>query len=124
MIGAGAARRFVFQGRAVTLRVAVSDAASAAAYYLVRTAAARRLLPDPALDVVELLPGRALFSVAAIEYRDNDLGDYHEVSLAFFVRERRAPPPAIPYLGAAVDLARNRLAPGIWKLPAAQPFPS
>jgi hypothetical protein len=25
------------------------------------------------LDVVELLPGRALFSVACIDYRDNDL---------------------------------------------------
>ena len=122
MLDAGAARRFVFEGRAVTLPVAVRDAASAAATYLVRTAAARRLLPDPALDVVELLPGRALFSIAAIEYRDNDLGDYHEVSLAFFVRERRAPPPAIPYLGAAVDLARNRLATWIWKLPVDQRF--
>src|SRR5207253_7729403 len=71
---------------------------------------------------VELLPGRALFSIAAIEYRDNDLGDYHEVSLAFFVRERRVSPPAVPYLGAAVDLARNRLATWIWKLPVDQRF--
>src|SRR5437870_4061703 len=110
MLDAGAARRFVFEGRAVTLPVAVRDAASAAATYLVRTAAARRLLPDPALDVVELLPGRALFSIAAIEYRDNDLGDYHEVSLAFFVRERRAR-PAAPYSGPALEPGRNRPAP-------------
>jgi len=120
MLDADPSRRFVFDGRAVVLPVAVRDAASAAATYLVRTAAARRLLPDPALDVVELLPGRALFSIAAIEYRDNDLGDYHEVSLAFFVRERGA--RAIPYLGAALDLARNRLATWIWKLPVDQRF--
>src|SRR5438093_13147948 len=119
MIDAGAARRFVFEGRAVTLPVAVRDAASAAATYLVQTAAARRLLPSPALDVVELLPGRALFSIACIDYRDNDLGDYNEVSLALFVRERSAP-AGLPYLGAALDFARNRLATYIYKLPVDQ----
>jgi hypothetical protein len=113
--------RYVFQGRQVTLPVVVRDASSAAATYLVDAAAARRLLPGPELDLVELLPGRALFSVAAIDYRDNDLGDYHEVSLAFFVR-RRGERSGVPWLGAAVDLARNRLATWIWKLPVDQTF--
>jgi hypothetical protein len=111
----------VFQGREVTLPVVVRDASSAAATYLVDAAAARRLLPGPELDVVELVPGRALFSVAAIEYRDNDLGDYHEVSLAFFVR-RRGERAGIPYVGAALDLVRNRLGTWIWKLPVDQSF--
>lgn len=120
-----AERRYVFQGREVTLPVVVRDAASAAATYLVSAAAARRLLPSPALDVVELLPGRALFSIACIDYRDNDLGDYNEVSLALFVRERRVPagiPGGIPYLGAAVDFARSRLATYIYRLPVDQTF--
>jgi hypothetical protein len=111
----------VFLGREVVLPVIVRDAASAAATYLVTTGAARRLLPGHGLDVVELLPGRALFSIACIEYRDNDLGDYHEVSLAFFVR-----PPGggagVPYLRAALDLVRSRLATYIWKLPVNQAF--
>ena len=113
---AGTARRYVFEGREVTMPVVVRDAASAAATYLVPTAAARRLLPSPALDVVELLPGRALFSIACIDYRDNDLGDYNEVSLAFFVRERGAP-AGVPYLGTVVDFVRNRVATWIWKFP-------
>src|SRR5881396_2492861 len=96
-------RRWVFEGRQVTLPVVVRDATSAAATYLVSAAAARRLLPGPELDVVELLPGRALFSVACIDYRDNDLGDYNEISLAFFVR-RRDEAAGIPWVGAAVDL--------------------
>jgi hypothetical protein len=112
--------RYVFQSREVTLPVVVRDASSAAATYLVDAAAARRLLPGPELDVVELFPGRALFSVAAIDYRDNDLGDYHEVSLAFFVRRRGE--RAIPYLGAALDLVRSRLGTWIWKLPVDQSF--
>src|SRR2546425_12239926 len=119
--GATAGRCWVFEGREVTMPVVVRDAASAAATYLVPSAAARRLLPGPELDVVELLPGRALFSVACIDYRDNDLGDYNEVSLALFVRERREP-RGIPWLGAAIGLARNRIATYIYKLPVDQSF--
>jgi hypothetical protein len=114
-------RPYVFSGREVTLPVVVRDASSGAATYLVSASAARRLLPGPELDVVELLPGRALFSIACIDYRDNDLGDYNEVSLAFFVRLRRDP-PGIPYLGAALDLARSRIATYIHRLPVDQRF--
>jgi hypothetical protein len=110
-----------FQGRTVTMPVVVRDAASAAATYLVAAGPARALLPGPELDVVELLPGRALFSIACIDYRDNDLGDYNEVSLALFVRERGAP-AGIPYVGAALDVLRGRAATWIWKLPVDQSF--
>jgi acetoacetate decarboxylase len=113
--------RYVFQGREVHMPVVVRDASSVGATYLVSAAAARRLLPDARLDVVELLPGRALFSLACIDYRDNDLGDYNEVSLTFFVRERSAP-AGIPYLGAALDMMRNRIATYIYKLPVNQSF--
>jgi len=115
------ARRWTFDGRDVTMPVVVRDATSVAATYVVSAAAARRLLPTPDMDVPEILPGRALFSVACIDYRDNDLGDYNEVSLAFFVRERTAP-RGIPWLGTAADFLRSRLATWIWKLPVDQSF--
>ena len=111
----------VFDGREVRLPVVVRDAVSGAATYLVSAAAARRLLPGPELDVVELLPGRAVLTIACIDYRDNDLGDYNEVSLAFFVH-RRHDTGRLPWVGAAVDLVRNRLATWIWKLPVDQRF--
>src|SRR6266850_6350808 len=114
-------RRYVFGGREVTLPVVVRDASSGAATYLVSSRAARRLLPGPELDVVELLPGRALFSIACIDYRDNDLGDYNEVSIAFFVR-LRSDARGIPYVGAALDLARSRVATYIHRLPVDQRF--
>ena len=114
-------RRYVFGGREVTLPVVVRDASSGAATYLVSSRAARRLLPGPELDVVELLPGRALFSIACIDYRDNDLGDYNEVSIAFFVRPR-SDARGIPYVGAALDLARSRVATYIHRLPVDQRF--
>jgi hypothetical protein len=116
--GAG---HYTFQGRTVTMPVEVRDASSAAATYLVDSAVARTMLPSPDLDVVELLPGRALFSIAAIDYRDNDLGDYDEISLAFFVRERGAP-RGLPYVGTLIDFLRGNVATYIWKLPVNQSF--
>lgn len=114
---------YVFQGRTVTMPVEVRDATSGAVTYLVSAAAARALLPGPELDVVEVLPGQALFSIAMIDYRDNDLGDYNEVSLAFFVRRKgESPALGVPFLGSVVDFFKNALATWIWKLPVNQSF--
>lgn len=112
---------YEFQGRAVTMPVVVRDANSIGATYLVRSEVARTLLPDPGLALAELLPGRALLSLACIQYVDNDLGDYGEVSLALFVRPRSAP-AGLPYLGTLADLLRNRLGTYIFALPVNQSF--
>lgn len=101
--------------------VVVREASSTAATYLVRAGPARALLPGPELDVVEVLPGRALFSIACIRYLDNDLGDYDEVSLALFVRPR-GETPLVPYLGDVAAFFRNRLATYIKHLPVTQSF--
>jgi hypothetical protein len=114
------AASYVIQGREVRLPVVVRDASSGAATYVVGAEAARRLIPD-ALEPVEPWPGRALCSIAAIKYRDNDLGDYNEVSIAFFVRERGAP-RGVPYVGTIVDMLRGRVATFIRHLPVDQSF--
>jgi hypothetical protein len=112
---------FRIQGRDVGFPVVVRDASSGAATFLVSAAAARRLLPGPEIDVAEVWPGRALLSLAVIDYRDNDLGDYNEVSIAFFVR-RRGEAGGIPYLGSWIDMTRGRLGTYIHRLPVDQAF--
>lgn len=116
-----AAPSFEVQGQEVRLPARVRDAESLTATYLVDAAAARSLLPGPELELPELLPGRALLSLACIDYRDNDLGDYQEVSIALFVRERGAP-RGLPWLGTLVDLLRSRLGTWIHWLPVTQEF--
>jgi hypothetical protein len=111
---------YVIQGREVRLPVVVRDASSGAATYAVSAAAARRLIPPP-LAPIEVWPGTALCSLAAIQYRDNDLGDYHEVSIAFFVRAGGAP-RGVPYVGAVADFLRGRAATYIGHLPVDQAF--
>lgn len=115
------ARTYVIQGKEVRLPVVVRDASSGAATFAVSASAARRLVPGEALEVVEIFPGKALCSIAAIDYRDNDLGDYNEVSIAFFVRPKQAP-AGVPYLGAVTDFLRGRVATYIHHLPVDQSF--
>jgi len=111
---------YEIQGRRVTMPVVVRDASASVATFLVSSRVARRLVPD-AFEVVELLPRRTPLAIAVIDYRDNDLGDYDEVSLTFFVRPKRAP-FALPWVGAWIDLLRGKLGTYIWKLPVNQAF--
>ncbi len=112
---------FHIQGREVGFPVIVREASSGAATFVVSAEAARRLLPGPGIEIAEVLPGRALCSIAIIDYKDNDLGNYNEVSIAFFVRERGAP-AGIPYLGAWRDMSRGSLGTYIHRLPVDQSF--
>ena len=68
--------------------------------------------------MVEVLPGPALFSIAMIDYRDNDLGDYNEVSLAFFVRRKgETPALGVPFLGSVGTSSATRSRPGSGSCP-------
>ena len=105
----------------MTLPVEVRDATNASAAFLVPSAAARGLIPDGALEVAELLPGQALLSIAAIDYRDNDLGDYDEVSIGLFVRPGGAP-RGWPIVGTLAEFLQGRLGTYIHRLPVNQSF--
>ena len=60
--------------------------------YSVDAAAAQALLPGDAFKVVEPTPGQTQLLLGMIDYRDNDLGDYNEVAIIFFVHPSEASP--------------------------------
>jgi len=80
--------RYDIAGQIVTMPVVVRDASAGTAMFDVDAAAAQALLPGDDFRVVESSPGRAQLVLAAIDYRDNDLGDYYEVGITFFVEPR------------------------------------
>jgi hypothetical protein len=87
---------FEILGQTVTLPVEVRDASSATVMFEVDAASAQALSPFP---VVESAPGKAQVALALIDYRDNDLGAYHEVGVIFFVQpEVREPGNYIRHL--------------------------
>ncbi|RMF24694.1 MAG: hypothetical protein D6760_02785 [Deltaproteobacteria bacterium] len=62
-----------------------------------------------------------MLSLACVDYQENDLGDYNEVSIALFVH-LRGQGPTLPYAGTAAALMRGRLATYIHRLPVDQSF--
>jgi hypothetical protein len=75
-------------GRTVVMPCVVRDASAGTAMFEVDAAAAQRLLPSDRFAVVESAPGRCQIVLAVIDYRDNDLGAYHEVGVTLFVAPR------------------------------------
>lgn len=111
---------YQIQGRTVTFPVEVRDASGAIAAFLVPSRAAGRLV-DTAFEIVEFLPGRTLFMLGCIDYKDNDLGDYNEVAMNFFVRQKGAA-RGLPYLGAWKAMGSGALPSYSWKMPVNQSF--
>ena len=72
-------------GQTVTMPVEVRDASAATVIFEVDAAAATALCPG-AFEVIESSPGRAQVALGLIDYRDNDLGAYHEIGIILFVR--------------------------------------
>jgi hypothetical protein len=116
-------RSYEIQGRAVTFPVEVRDASAAIAGFLVSSRAANELVGD-AFEIVDFLPGRTLFMLGCIDYKDNDLGDYNEVAMNFFVRLRGASKgfPYVPYLSAWRAMAGGGMPSHSWKMPVNQSF--
>lgn len=106
---------YVIQGREVRLPVEVRDATANVAFYLVPADAAQRLITRSGLRVARILPGRSICTIGTLEYKDGDLGRYHEIAVTFFVHERGA--RVVPFAGPLLGLLRGTLGAYIHHLP-------
>ncbi len=111
---------YVVQGKTIALPVAVRDATSMTAMFVVPTINVRPLIPAAQLRIAEIFPGRTVCVIAAIDYRDNDLGQYNEISVAFFVRHGEQQP--WPFFGLLAGLARHTVGAYIHRLPVTTSF--
>jgi hypothetical protein len=103
-----AAREWTIQGKKITMPVVVRDAGSGSAMFMVSSEAVQKLIPGDAFRVVEAAPGQTQCVLVIVDYRDNDLGDYDEVGIVFFVH---------PANGGPEDAGTY-----IYKLPVTQEF--
>ena len=110
------ARRFEIEGRTLGFPAQFRDASSALGLFLVPARAANALISESGFEVAHVAPGRAIFSLSCVHYRESDCGSYREISMAFFVK-KSGPAGGIPYLGNWLDIARDRSATYVWKLP-------
>lgn len=111
---------YVVMGRDVRMPVEVRDATASVAYYLVSAKAAQALIEPSGLRVARTLPGRTLCTIGTMDYRDNDLGQYHEVAITFFVYESGT--RALPLVGGPLAMMRGKLLAYIHQLPVDAEF--
>ena len=115
------AATYEIQGKTIGFPVEVRDASGAIAGFMVKSSVANRLVGD-AYEIIDFLPGRTLLMLGCIDYKDNDLGDYNEVAMNFFVR-RKGAPKGIPYFGAWRAMGGGGGLPSYsWKMPVNQSF--
>lgn len=81
-------------GRTVALPVEIRRARQWATTWLVPAAPAQAMIDYSGLEVVQPLPGRAVFSLAFVDYIEGDLDAYHEVAFSILVRPHHARGPA------------------------------
>jgi hypothetical protein len=84
------AESYEIQGQTVTIPCIVRDASSGSVMYLVDRAAAQKIIPDE-FETIEAAPGKTQLTLVMVDYRDNDLGDYDEVGIIFFVKPAANP---------------------------------
>ncbi|TMK89677.1 MAG: acetoacetate decarboxylase, partial [Actinobacteria bacterium] len=106
---------YTIEEQTVVLPVRVREASSVYASFLVPAAAAKRLLPA-GLTPLQTIPGRATCTIVGVDYREGDLGQYHEVGVCFLLR---------PHGGSRLDLlsmVRNQAPAYIHRLPVTTSF--
>ena len=102
-------------GEKVTLPVEVRAATMASATFLVDRPTVQSLLPA-GLEAVTMA-GRAMLALVFVDYRDGDLGTYHEVGTCFIVRRPGGRPGAYIHrlpVDGEFTMAAGR---GLWGFP-------
>jgi hypothetical protein len=106
---------YTVEEQTVVLPVRIREATSVYASFLVPAAAVKRLLPA-GLTPLQTIPGRATCTIVGVDYREGDLGKYHEVGVCFLLR---------PKGGSRLDVVsmmRNRAPAYIHRLPVTTSF--
>lgn len=89
---------YVVMGERVDMPVRVRKARQAALIYLVSHAAAQRIVAPTGMRVKRERGGRAVVTIALVDYIDNDLGEYTELGLVFMVEDRQFPDATTTYI--------------------------
>lgn len=87
---------YVVDGETVTIPVEVRSAHMVGAQYFVDAEAAQRLIDYSGLRVATQLRDKAVCSISAVQYLDNDLGPYNEIAIALVVHPHDAAPGEKP----------------------------
>ncbi len=101
--------------------VRVREASNAFAAFLINASAAQEWIEDSGLEVIEVFPGKAILQLIGVDYKDNDLGDYNEAGVSFYVHEPSTK-NRLPFIGAARAFLKGEASSYLHLLPVNQAF--
>lgn len=109
---------YTIQGQEIETPFEVREARQWAVQYLVQAPAAQAVIDHTGLQVAQPFPGRAMVSLAFVDYLDTPVGPYHEVAVSFVVR----PHDALPARGRELvaEFFRGEVGAFIHQLPVDQ----
>ena len=112
---------YAINGHDIELPVKVARASNAFATFLVNARAAQDWIKDTGLQVIEILPNVAIMQMIGVDYQENDLGDYNEAGISFYVYEPGAG-RRLPFFSAIKAFMKGEANSLIHELPVDQPF--
>ncbi len=112
---------YTIDGTDVSFPVVVGDASMLMNGFLVNAKAAQALLAGTGFRVVELLPGRAILQLLAVDYKENELGDYNEGAIIFPVLAPGEKKP-FPLFGAMKRMGDGTLGNFVYRMPVDQEY--
>ena len=112
---------YTIDGEEISFPVVVSDASMLMNGFLVNAKAAQELLEGTGFRVVEMFPGKAILQLLAVDYKENDLGDYNEGAIIFPVLTPGEKKP-FPLFGALKRMGNGSLGNFVYRMPVDQEF--
>lgn len=113
--------RYVVDGETIEFPVEVKDACMLLNAFLVDAKIAQAMIQDSGFKVIELFPGKAILQLLAVDYRQNDLGDYNEAAIIFPVLTPGEKKP-FPFFGTLKRMATGSVANYVYRMPVDQEF--
>ncbi|MCP4625366.1 MAG: hypothetical protein GY850_17870, partial [bacterium] len=108
-------RTFEIEGKTLGYPAKFQDAFSAVGLFVVPLSAAEEMISGSGFELAPVAPGKAMFTLSCVDYRESDCGAYREIAMAFFVKHYWRS-NKIPYLGTWLDIVRDKANTFVWKL--------
>jgi len=112
---------YTIDGREINFPVVVAEASMLMNGFLVDAGAAQGMLAGTGFRAVEILPGKAILQLLAVDYKQNDLGDYNEGAMLFPALTPGEKTP-FPFFGALKRLAQGSIGNFVYRMPVDQEF--
>ena len=112
---------YTIDGREISFPVVVSEASMLMNGFLVNAKAAQAMLVGTGFRVVEIFPGKAILQLLAVDYKENDLGNYNEGAIIFPVLTPGEKKP-FPFFGALKRMGNGTIGNFVYRMPVDQEF--